>query len=251
MKITKITTTAIAAIGAFGVLGAPLAFGDATDADVTKTSIGQQAKLVDGATIQGWTVTGLKPSTDVIDYKPNGTLWEATATDEAIQGGATPIVSNFNARAADGQNYRVLFGVATPQGVNPGALAQGDSTSGKVYFDVTGAAPDTVVYNAGGHDLLVWKPAPPAPVATGGSGSRAICAVSKRSGRVVCSTMRKRSPPRVVMNSRPGLSMSHPVMRAMDPTPWGTAGAPTSPPSRIRHTPNGAFARMQRAAMSR
>ena len=112
MKITKITTTAIAAIGAFGVLGAPLAFGDATDADVTKTSIGQQAKLVDGATIQGWTVTGLKPSTDVIDYKPNGTLWEATATDEAIQGGATPIVSNFNARARNGETYRVLFGAA-------------------------------------------------------------------------------------------------------------------------------------------
>ena len=91
-----------------------------------------------------------------------GTLWEATATDEAIQGGATPIVSNLNARAKSGQTYRVLFGVATPQGVNPSTLAQGEKTTGKVYFDVTGDTPDSVVYNAGGQDLLVWLQAPPA-----------------------------------------------------------------------------------------
>ena len=77
-------------------------------------------------------------------------------------------MSNLNARAGDGESYRVLFGVATAQGVNPGALAQGEKTTGKVYFDVTGATPDTVVYNAGGRDLLVWRPAPPTPVSTGG-----------------------------------------------------------------------------------
>ncbi|MDR3663559.1 MAG: MPT63 family protein, partial [Mycobacterium sp.] len=157
MKITKITTTAIAAIGAFGVLGAPLAAADANEATVTMTSAGQQAKLVDGNNVQGWTITGLKPSTDVIDYAPNGTLWEATATDEAIQGPVTPIVSNFNARAANGQNYRVLFGVASPQGVNPATLPQGQKTTGKVYFDVTGPAPQCVVYNAGGQDLIMWR----------------------------------------------------------------------------------------------
>jgi hypothetical protein len=34
--------------------------------------------------------------------------------------------------------------------------AEGEKTSGEVYFDVTGDATDSVVYNAGGDDLLVW-----------------------------------------------------------------------------------------------
>ncbi len=117
---------------------------------------------MDGNVVQGWTITDLKASADPIPYPVAGTLWEATATDEAIQGGATPIVSNLNARAKSGQTYRVLFGVATPQGVNPSTLAQGEKTTGKVYFDVTGDTPDSVVYNAGGQDLLVWLQAPPA-----------------------------------------------------------------------------------------
>jgi Domain of unknown function (DUF1942) len=76
-------------------------------------------------------------------------------------GGATPIVSNLNARAKSGQTYRAPFGVATPQGVNPSTLAPGEKTTGKVYFDVTGETPDSVVYNAGGQDLLVWVQPPP------------------------------------------------------------------------------------------
>jgi hypothetical protein len=67
------------------------------------------------------------------------------ATDQAIQGAATPIVSNLNARAQSGQTYRAQFGVATPQGVNPATLGPGEETTGKVYFDVTGDKPDSVV----------------------------------------------------------------------------------------------------------
>ena len=167
IKAALIAASAAAAIG-FAV--APAALADDEVAATTAT-IGQRAELTNGDVVQAWTITGLKPSADVIPYTPQGTLWEATATNEAVQGSVQPIVSNLNARAADGQNYRVLFGVATPQGVNPGALAQGEKTSGKVYFDVTGATPDTVVYNAGGHDLVIWKPAPPAPPATSGAGS--------------------------------------------------------------------------------
>ena len=47
--------------------------------------------------------------------------------------------SDFNARARNGETYRVLFGAATPQGVNPATIAQGQQTTGKLYFDVTGA----------------------------------------------------------------------------------------------------------------
>lgn len=165
MKFTAVAVSALAA-GAIGIVAAPIA-----SADPDLTTFGSQATLIDGTVVQGWTVSGLKPSADVIPYPVQGTLWEATATDEAIAGGATPIVSNFNARARSGQTYRVLFGVATPQGVNPSTLAQGQQTTGKVYFDVIGDTPDSVVYNAGGQDLIVWVQPPPAP-APAGSGSR-------------------------------------------------------------------------------
>ena len=167
MKITSAlaAAAAIAAAGSVGIIGAPIASAD----DPTITTLGSQAKLVDGNVIQGWTISNLKTSTDVIPHAVDGTLWEATATDQAIDGGATPIVSNLNARARSGQTYRVLFGAATPQGVNPSTLAQGEKTTGKVYFDVTGDTPDSVVYNAGGNDLLVWVQPPPQPRQSGGS----------------------------------------------------------------------------------
>ncbi|WP_131809267.1 MPT63 family protein, partial [Mycolicibacterium setense] len=167
MKKTNISAAfAAAAIAAAAIVGsAPMALAD--DSAVTTASLGSQAKLDNGA--QGWTVTDLKPSTDTINYQPRGTLWEVTATNEALEGSVTPIVSNFNIRAADGQNYRALFQVPSTQGVNPATLAEGQKTSGKIYFDVTGAQPSTVVYNAGGHDLLVWdKPAAPAAAPAAG-----------------------------------------------------------------------------------
>ncbi|OBB73325.1 MPT63 family protein [Mycobacterium sp. 852014-52144_SCH5372336] len=161
MKITKFSSM-LAATATAGFIAAPIVSAQPepeatpTGPTVQTQALGSQGKLVDGAVIQGWTLTNLKPSSDVIPFPVRGTLWEATATDQAIQGSATPIVSNLNARAADGQTYRALFEVATPQGVNPSTLAPGQETSGKVYFDVTGASPDSVVYNAGGRDLLVW-----------------------------------------------------------------------------------------------
>ncbi len=169
MQTRTIKTTVVAASAAvtIGLMGAPLAVADDATA-ATTTTIGQQAKIDADGVVQSWTVTGLQPSSDVISYAPRGTLWEATATNEAIQGSVQPMVSYLNARAADGENYRVLWGVATEQGVNPAPLAQGEKTTGKVYFDVTGTAPESVVYNDGEHDLLVWKPAPPATTGSGG-----------------------------------------------------------------------------------
>lgn len=166
MKTTSIAAAfaaaAIAAAGAITAFSAPTAIADDLST-VNTTHLGSQAELVDGNVVQGWTVTGLKVSTDAIPYQPQGTLWEATATDKAIQGNAQPIVSNFNARARDGQTYRALFGVPTAQGVNPSAIAQGQQTSGKIYFDVTGSTPDSVVYATNATDLIVWVTPPPAP----------------------------------------------------------------------------------------
>ncbi|MFW3122675.1 immunogenic protein MPT63, partial [Mycolicibacterium mageritense DSM 44476 = CIP 104973] len=164
MKITNVSTAlAAAAVAAAAILaGSPIAAAD--DSGVTTAALGSQAKLDNNNVVQGWTVTGLKPSTDTIAYDVKGTLWEITATSEALEGSVTPIVSNFNIRSADGHNYRALFQVPTEQGVNPATIAQGEKTTGKVYFDVTGDKPTTVVYNSGGRDLLVWDAPAPAPV---------------------------------------------------------------------------------------
>ncbi|WP_029113313.1 MPT63 family protein [Mycobacterium sp. URHB0044] len=202
MKISHAlaAAAAVATAGSVGILGAPIA-----SADPTTTTIGSQAKLVDGNVVQAWTITNLKPSSDAIPYPVAGTLWEATATDEALEGGATPIVSNLNARAKSGETYRVLFGVATPQGVNPSTLAQGEKTTGKVYFDVTGDKPDSVVYNAGGQDLLVWVEAPP-PARQGG-------------------TQWTPAPSRGQTSPAPAATPATPAPAA-SPTATGTEGAP-------------------------
>jgi hypothetical protein len=120
-------STALASAAAAAAIG--MACAPTAAADDATTTFGSEAKLVDGAVVQGWNVKDLKPSTDVIPHPVYGTLWEATATDTAIAGTATPIVSNFNARARNGDTYRVLFGAATPQGVNPSTLAQGQQST--------------------------------------------------------------------------------------------------------------------------
>ncbi|MCV7256838.1 DUF1942 domain-containing protein [Mycobacterium hackensackense] len=153
---TKAAITAAATTIWLGTLLAPTASAD----DSAIHSLGSPAELANGDIVQAWTIRDLKPSTDTIAYPVAGTLWEATATDTAVRGTVQPVVSNLNARARSGQTYRVLFGVATPQGVNPAPLAEGQQTTGKVYFDVTGDTPDSVLYNAGGPDLAIWVQQP-------------------------------------------------------------------------------------------
>lgn len=150
----------------------------AVAANPTSGGFGTREQLFDGggAVITGWTVTDFRQSSDTIPYPVAGRLYEATATAEADQGTVTPIVLNFNAQATDGETYRALYNVATAQGVNPSALPQGAKSTGKIYFDVTGANPNSVVYNDGAQDLLIWSGAAasaPAPAEAPGAGAPA------------------------------------------------------------------------------
>jgi hypothetical protein len=86
-----------------------------------------------------------------------GKLYEATTTVNAQQGTVTPSIPFFNARAADGTNYRVLFQAAAPEGISAKSLNQGGKSTGKIYFDVTGPVPNKVVYNDAVQDRLVWN----------------------------------------------------------------------------------------------
>ncbi|HEY6646541.1 MAG TPA: DUF1942 domain-containing protein [Mycobacterium sp.] len=98
---------------------------------------GQPESLNDpatGAPMITYTVHGLNPSSDAVFH--NGQLYEAAVTVD----GGIPVVPLFNARAESGQNYRVIGGGAP----------------GKLYFDVVGDTPNSVVYNDGVQDLLTW-----------------------------------------------------------------------------------------------
>jgi hypothetical protein len=129
---------------------------------------GQQETLNDYATggpMIGYTVTGLNPSSDAVPH--NGQLYAATVTVDAPGGWATPLVPMFNARAESGDIYRVIANA--PGG--PAAAPPGGSSTGKLYFDVVGDVPNSVVYNDGTQDLLVWVPGAPEGGVPGGSGA--------------------------------------------------------------------------------
>jgi len=138
------------------------------DDGTQQADLGGAAQLANGGTVQQWTVAGLRPSGDSIAYAPAGSLWEATATNTSVQGGNAPFVPGFSARGG-ADSYPVLWGVASPQGVNPSGLAPGQSSTGKLYFDVTGASPDRVAFSGDGRDIAVWVTPPPPSVSGGGA----------------------------------------------------------------------------------
>jgi hypothetical protein len=173
--MTKMTATSAVRLALFAAAGATAcawAPHAAADDAVAPTDLGTQVDVGGG---QQWTVTGLQPSADPIAAAPAGSLWEATATSTPAQGGS-PMVPGFAARAADGENYPVLWTVPTPLGISPAPLPAGESTTGKLYFDVTGATPDSITYTRDGRDVAVWVQPPPAvdapaPANYGGAGT--------------------------------------------------------------------------------
>jgi hypothetical protein len=236
LKITTITALAatVATSGAVGIISTPIAL-----AETSTQTIGSEGKLVDGNVIQAWTISNLEPSTDVIPQQVSGTLWEATATDQAMQGAATPIVSNLNARAQSGQTYRALFGVATPQGVNPATLGPGEETKGKVYFDVTGDKPDSVVYNAGGQDLLVWVQPPPSVPRTGARSTPYQPASPAVSAPATTTTPPAPAPAAAEATAAPTTTLVTPSPAGSQgtPLPAGSQGTPLPPGSELTPVP--------------
>jgi hypothetical protein len=122
---------------------------------------GSPQRLVDagGDVVQEWTVTDLKKSTDSAPgYPLAGQLWEATATVAAVSGTVTPIIPNLRATTMGGDSYQVLWQVASPQGLSGATIPQGQTSTGKVYFDVTGPDPHMVTYTGSGTQRLMWCP---------------------------------------------------------------------------------------------
>jgi hypothetical protein len=162
--ITRTMLFAGAAVAA-GAIGAPSA---AADDGTQHADLGGPVEMAAGDMVQQWTVSELRPSADQINYPTIGALWEATATNAAVQGGHIPVVPGFIARSEQ-DSYPVLWNVPSPAGVNPAPLNPGAAVTGKLYFDVTGTAPDNVAWAADGRDVAVWLTPPPPPAAEGGT----------------------------------------------------------------------------------
>ncbi|KUI35634.1 hypothetical protein AU195_15210 [Mycobacterium sp. IS-1496] len=146
--------------GAVAVTVIALGGGAATVAPASATDnikpFGSQERLNDwaGAPMIGYTVRDLSPSSDPVPH--SGQLYAATVTVDAFGSPATPMVPMFNARAESSAMYRVV----ADAGVG-GVVPPGGSRTGKLYFDVVGDVPNSVVYNDGVRDLLAWVPGPP------------------------------------------------------------------------------------------
>ena len=130
--------------------------GAASAAEDGMHRFGSHQQVADGGGVQDWSVTDLKKSSDVAPgYPVAGQLWEATATVTATSGTSTPVIPNFSA-SSDGGSYPVLWQVASPRGISAATLAQGQTSTGKIYFDVTGGDPMAVTYTTGGAKPLTW-----------------------------------------------------------------------------------------------
>ncbi|MCV7351515.1 MPT63 family protein [Mycobacterium parmense] len=176
MFIRTAVKTAIAAggIGAAAILG--VATANAAPPNIQ--GFGTSEQLVDGPLVTNYTVSNLQPSSVAIPgYTPKGTLYQADVTAKSDGGVVTPMVNDFIARGPNGQNYRVIDNAQAPGGLNPAPIPQGSESTGKLYFDVTGAPPNGVVYNDGNQDILMWtsnvpgNPAPGAPSASPAPGT--------------------------------------------------------------------------------
>lgn len=160
MKITAMlkTAMAMASMTTITVTSAPIA---AAAYPITG-KLGNELTMIDsvGQVNLGWKVSDLKSSADTVipGYPATGQVWEATATVNAIRGPVTPAISQFNARTGDGINYRVLWQAAGPDTISGATIPEGQQSSGKIYFDVTGPPPTIVAMNNGMEDLLIWAP---------------------------------------------------------------------------------------------
>ena len=176
MKFAKSTikTTAKTAIGAAGIAAVSVfAAATASAAGPNIQGFGASESLNDGPMVTSYTVSNLQPSSLTIPgFTPKGTLYQADITARSDGGIVTPMVRDFSARGPNGQTYRLIDKAQVPNGLNPAPIPQGSESRGTLYFDVTGAPPNGVVYNDGLQDILMWTsnvPAAPAPGAPSAS----------------------------------------------------------------------------------
>ena len=153
MKTTKLAGIIAAAAIPFGIGAVTAAPASATD---NIKIFGEQERIsyIPGVPVIGYTVTNFGPSTAPVPH--NGQLYEATLTVVSFGDWVNPKIEGFMVRAESGDGDPVLRNA--PGGINAGQLPPGGSTTGKLYFDVIGDTPNSVVWNDGTRDILAWVP---------------------------------------------------------------------------------------------
>jgi hypothetical protein len=152
------TTTVKTAIGTAGIAAVSVVAAAAVSAAPPNIQgFGTSEPLIDGPLVTTYTVSNLQPSNIAIPgFTPKGTLYQADITAKSDGGVVTPMVRDFSARGPNGQTYKLIDKVEVPNGLNPAPIPQGNESTGTLYFDVTGAPPNGVVYNDGLQDILMW-----------------------------------------------------------------------------------------------
>ena len=168
----KVTTAVKTAAAAGGIAVASVFAAVPASAAPNIQGFGTSEQLIDGPMVTNYTVSNLQPSNASIPgYTPKGTLYQADVTARSDGGIVTPMVNDFIARGPNGQNYRVIDKVQAPGSLNPAPIPQGSESTGTLYFDVTGAPPNGVVYNDGLEDILIWTSNVPGASAPGAPNS--------------------------------------------------------------------------------
>ena len=140
MNVTKSAAAVLAAAVTFGIGAVNIA--PASAADNIRT-FGEQERL-NGPNSQpyiGYTVFTLKPSTAPVPN--NGQLYSAKLLIDGFGGNTDPMIGRFGARSESGIFYPAIWGA---------------SNGSKLYFDVVGPVPNSVVWNDGVRDILAWIP---------------------------------------------------------------------------------------------
>jgi hypothetical protein len=172
----KFTTTTVKTVtGAAGIAAVSVfAAAPAVAAPPNIQGFGTSESLIDGSMVTAYTVSNLRPSsTSIPGYTPIGTLYQADITARSDSGVVIPMVKDFSARGPNGQKYDLIDKVL-PNGLNPAPIPQGSESSGTLYFDVTGAPPNGVVYNDGLQDILIWTSNVPGASAPGAPSSSPV-----------------------------------------------------------------------------
>ncbi len=138
MDIQKLVGAAAAAVITFGIGAATVP--SASAADNIKT-YGEEETLNGPNSLPyiGYTVYTLRPSNAPVPH--NGKLYSAKIKVNGYGGMADPAILRFGARAESGAYYPAIWGA---------------SNTNKLYFDVVGDVPNSVVWNDGVRDILAW-----------------------------------------------------------------------------------------------
>lgn len=133
--------------GAVAAIAMTMGVGAATAAPAFATdnikTFGEQERLnnPNGTPYIGYTVGKLAPSNDPVPH--NGKLYAASLVVDGFGTGTPAMIERFGARAENSAYYPSIWGA---------------SNMSKLYFDVVGEVPNSVVWNDGVRDILAWVP---------------------------------------------------------------------------------------------